>query len=327
MVTERILSVKTGHEFLRSQRLVLDQNFPGLLVSGRQSDPGIWISRNVVLHPTASLTAPVYVGENCRIGRGAQIGPSAVIGNNCIIDEQTIVIDSMIAAGTYVGEGLELDSVIVDRNRLYNIRLETSLLASEAFLLGSLTGKASGRGLARAVSVLVTLILLLFLWPVLLVVALYLLGTGKGSLGSYETVKIPADDNPAGWHPARVLRFCVTGTHGRGGDFLFHFLPGLISVLKGDLFLVGVQPRSQADLMALPADWRSLYVKTKAGLITEASVMFGPAPDEDELYTAEAFYGATESIGRDCRLFGIWLWRLVTGTGPGSTGGAEDSSL
>ena len=143
--TATCLSFESGQAFLKSQRDVLDQKFPALLISGRQSDPGIWIARNVALHPTARLTAPVYIGENCRIGSSAQIGPYAVIGQNSVVDAHTIVVDSMVAPGTYVGEGLELESVIVDRNRLLNVRPETSLLTGEAFLLGALTDRTSDR--------------------------------------------------------------------------------------------------------------------------------------------------------------------------------------
>lgn len=320
------LSIATGEDFLASQTKALQQTFPGLMLSGRQADPGIWISRNVALHPTAKLTAPVYIGENCRIGRGAQIGPSAVIGHNCIIDTHTIVVNSAVAVGTYVGEGLELESVIVDRNRLLNVRLGTSLLASETFLLGSLTSRSSSRVPQRIVSVLVSIVLLVFLWPVLLLTALYLVLTGKGALVRNDAVRIPAEDDPAGWRDARVLRFRVCHPHGRWSRFAYRFVPGLVSIVIGDLFLVGVEPRSRTELLQLPADWRSLYVKTKAGLITEAAVMFGENPTEDESYTAEAFYSATESIGHDCKLAGLWLWKLLTGPGRNELDLAKDSN-
>ena len=309
----RYLSIESGQEFLRSQRLVLDQAFPGLMIGGRQADPGIWICRNVALHPTAKLNPPVYIGENCRIGGGAQIGPSAVIGQNCMVGAHTIMFDSMVAAGTYVGEGLELDSVIVDRNRLLNVRLGTSVLASDTFLLGSLTGHESRRNLYRAVSSLAALVILFFLWPVLLLTWLYLVLARAGSLASEHAIHIPAGDDPGRWRDEPILSFSVKGPHGRAGEFCFHFLPGLLSVLSGCVFLVGVKPRSRAQLIALSSDWRSLYLKTKAGLITEAAVMFGNNPSEDELYTAEAFYSATESLGHDCRLFGLWLWKMTAG--------------
>jgi lipopolysaccharide/colanic/teichoic acid biosynthesis glycosyltransferase len=281
----------------------------------------------VALHPTARLIPPLYIGENSRIGRGAQIGPFAVIGQNCIINEHTILINSMVAAGTYVGEGLELDSAIVYRNRLLNVRLQTSILASEAFLLGSLTERAPNRGLYRVGSALMALLILFFLWPVLLLTALALSVSRRGSFIWDETVHLPADADPANWRSARLLRFRIDSPQGKVGEFLYTFVPGLISVLKGDVFLVGVRPRTRPQVLALPFDWRTLYLKTKAGLITEAAVMFGRAPSPDEIYSAEAFYSATESFGHDCRLLALWFLKLIAGSDKTGLGLAKDSSL
>ena len=311
----RCLSIRTGREFLRSQRDALAGKFPGLMIAGRQVEPGIWISRNVSLHPTAQVTAPVYIGENCSIGRGARLGPSAVIGENCIVDTQSTAVDSLVVAGTYIGEALELDSVIVDRNRLVNVRLGTSFLASETFLLSSLTVRASGRALQRTVSRLCAFLMLAVLWPLLAAMAIFLAIGKRGRFASYEAVDIPADDNPAAWRCFRVPYIEWEGgqPEGRGAEFLYRFLPGLLSVLSGDLFLIGVSPRSRASLEALPADWKSIYLRAKTGLITEAAVMFGPHCSNDELYTAEAYYSATESLSHDLKLLRLWAWKLVAG--------------
>ncbi len=305
---EACLNLESGRAYLDSQRLVLEQKFPCFLISGRQADPGIWIARNVALHPTAKVTPPVFIGENCRIGASAQIGPSAVIGQNCIIDSHTIVTDSMVAAGTYVGEGLELDSVIVDRNRLLNVRLETSLLTGEAFLLGALTDRAAGRTSARLISFAIALLLFLVLWPLWLLARLYV--AVAGTVSSIKIVQIPAEDDPASWREADLSLWHVKGARGGIRDFFFHLLPGLLSVLKGDLYLVGVPPRTREQVEQLSSDWKFLYLRTKVGLVTEAAVMFGENPSEDDLYTAEAFYSATESLGHDLRLLGLWLWQL-----------------
>ncbi len=302
---ELCLSIDSGDDFLRAQRDALDGKFDGLMIAGREADPHVWISRNVALHPTAVITPPVYFGENCRIGKGAQIGPSAVIGANCIVDEQSIVVNSMVTAGTYIGEALELDSVVVDRNRLVNLRLGTSVLISETFLLGSLLERRRGRVWQRLRDRLIALFLLLVLWPLLLAVFLYLKMTGRGRFGGRQGVDIPADDNPASWRSAEVI--CFDTADSRSGEFLGTFLPGLISVLKGNVFIVGVQPRSRQQIESLPPDWRSLYLTSKAGLITEARVMFGPHASEDEIYTGETFYCATESGRHDLKLAGLWF--------------------
>jgi lipopolysaccharide/colanic/teichoic acid biosynthesis glycosyltransferase len=319
------LSVETGAEFLRSQQQLLNQSFQGLMIYGRQVDPGVWISRNVALHPTAKITPPVYIGENSRIGRGAQIGPFAVIGPNCIVSDHAIVVNSLVASGTFVGEGLELDSVIVDRNRLLNVRLQTSILTSEAFLLSGLTERTRARGLSRFGSALIAFIFLVFLWPLLLVTLLIVLLTRRGSILPFAAIQIPTDNDPANWRSGTMQHLHVHGSRGKLADFFYRFLPGLLSVLRGDLFLVGVQPRTREQILALSPDWRSLYLGTKAGLITEAAVMFGPDATEDEIYTAEAFYSATESLGHDCRLVGLWFLRLITGPDRSGVDLAEDS--
>jgi NDP-sugar pyrophosphorylase family protein len=299
------LSIESGDDFLRAQRAALDGAFDGLMIAGRAADPHVWISRNVALHPTAVITPPVYFGENCRIGKGAQIGPSAVIGANCIVDEQSIVVNSMVTPGTYIGEALELDCVIVDRNRLVNLRLGTSVLISETFLLGSLLERRRGRVWQRIRDRLIALFLLLLLWPLLLAVFLYLKITGRGRFAVRHGVDIPADDNPASWRPVDVTRFDTADSS--SGEFLYSFLPGLLSVLKGNVFLVGVQPRSRQEIESLPPDWKSLYLTSKAGLITEARVMFGPCGSEDEIYTGETFYCATESASHDLKLASLWV--------------------
>ena len=313
----RCLSAESGREFLRSQSEALSGAFPGLIIGGRESDPGVWISRNVQMHPSVMVNAPVYIGENCRIGRGARIGPSAVIGANCIIDALSMVVNATVSTGTYIGEALELDSVVVDRNRLVNVRLGTSFLASETFLLGSLTDRASNRIFERLRDRVAALLLLFFLWPVLLLTWLYFLITKRGYLARREVIEIPAVNNPAAWRTRVVHHFEVApGVESQLSPFLRDFLPGLISILQGSLFFTGARPRSRSEIEALPSDWRHLYLRTKAGLITEANVMFGSGASEDELYTSEVFYSATESFPNDLKLLTMWLWKTLFGHGP-----------
>lgn len=319
------LSIESGEELLRSQRESLEGSFPGLLIGGRQSEPGVWISRNVVLHPSATVQAPVFIGENCRIGRGAQIGPSAVIGANCIVDSHSSVVNSMVAPGTYVGEALELESVIVDRNRLVNVRLGASFLVSETFLLGNLTMRAPGRALERWRDRFLALLLLLVLWPVLPICWVFLSLLKGEKFTSRSVVSIPAETDSGNWRSLPLFFFGHRARRQRAGQFFREFVPGLLSVLAGSVFLVGVRPRSRQEIEAMPPDWKSIYLKSKAGLITEADTIFGPDATEDEIYTGEAFYSATESTWHDLRLTGLWFWKLLTGPGKPAAGLTEDA--
>ncbi|MBW1851872.1 MAG: NDP-sugar synthase, partial [Deltaproteobacteria bacterium] len=109
------LSVRSYDDLLASQSAVLNKKFKGLFLGGKEADDSIWLSRNLTLHPTATLDPPVYIGENCRIGKGTSLGPNAVIGKDCVLDSGCTVTGSLIFPGSYVGEGLELTHVIVDK--------------------------------------------------------------------------------------------------------------------------------------------------------------------------------------------------------------------
>ena len=119
---ELVLSVRTFEDLLEANWAAIEKRFPKLMLSGREAGEGIWISRNVSLHPTAQLTAPVYIGENCRINAGVQLGPRAVISSDCLVDQTSSISDTVIFAGSYVGQALELSHSIVDRNRLVSVK-------------------------------------------------------------------------------------------------------------------------------------------------------------------------------------------------------------
>jgi lipopolysaccharide/colanic/teichoic acid biosynthesis glycosyltransferase/acetyltransferase-like isoleucine patch superfamily enzyme len=312
-IVQREMNFQTGAAFLRSQHDLLSGIFPAMTIGGIQTEAGIWISRNVSLHPTVHLLAPAYIGPNCRIGRGARIGPWAVVSENCIIDEQSSVQSSLVAPGTYIGQGLELEQVIVDRNRLLNAKIGTTLLVSETFLLSSLTERNAHRSVQRLFSCLAALLLALVLWPVTAMLYLYLTLRKKGTLGSDQAVRIPADENPGGWREYRIprLRMHSREPASRWADLFLRLSPGLFSVMKGDLFLVGVQPRPRREIERLPQDWKSIYLKSKGGLITEALVMSGNAPSEDELYTTEVYYSAAGSFRHDLTVARRYLRGLL----------------
>jgi NDP-sugar pyrophosphorylase family protein len=141
----RPLSVRSYSDLIEAQGRVLSRQHTGLLITGREVAPNIWIARNAAIHRTARLVAPVYLGENCRVAAGTQIGPAAAIGRDCLIDRQTLVADSVVCAGSYVGEGLELRNAFIDGSRLVNARLRAEIENVDPVLLGSLYGGRRSR--------------------------------------------------------------------------------------------------------------------------------------------------------------------------------------
>jgi NDP-sugar pyrophosphorylase family protein len=315
------LSVHSCAALLRSHRAVLNKECSGLLLGGRETSPGIWFSRNVVLHPTARIVPPVYFGENCQVGAGARLGPHAVIGHDCVLDTGAIVSDSVLFPGGYVGEGLELVGVIVDKNRLVNPRLGGAVTITDDFILANLTERRLSQGIANLMARVVALAALLVAAPVLLVCALVLKALRTGPvLYRRQVVRLPAAADERSWRTYSLWSFCppaeAEGSQAHPGNMrnlLLRFLPGLVNIVKGDLGFVGVPARSADEIKALSHDWQTLYLRSKAGLVTEAAVRYPASPTEDERYAAEGFYAVTAGWLHDLKLLLSYLGRCLFG--------------
>lgn len=310
-----LLSVATYAELIASQRMALTGCFDGLLFGGQKAADGIWLSRNVSLHPTARLNPPVYICADCRIGPGVSLGPNASIGTSCILDSRCTIADSAIFPGSYVGEMLELRDCIADRNLLVNTRIGGAVSVSDDFILGCISSGSIGSALAHMASRLAGSLLLAALSPLLLCTLFFLKAFRKGAvLFSGEAVMLPAGDDPLQWETFLLCSFAPQEDGGGPFPWLRHFflrfLPGLVHVARGRLRLVGIAPRSAAQLRQLGRDWQALLRSSKAGLITEALIVYGAAPTQDELYSAEAFYAVSAGPWHDTKLCFAYLARL-----------------
>lgn len=313
LATPQPLSLLSYGEYLESQRRVLAKEVSGLVTSAWEADPGIWLSRNVMLHPKATIVAPVFIGENCRIESGAQIGPNVTIGHNCMLDQRSTASQSVILPGSYVGEGLEVNHLIIDRNRLISVQAGTAITVTDDFILASMQENPIHRSLMLWTSQIFGAILLLALLPLLVLMVLWLRVTRRGPvLWRRDVVKLPASlSEPGLWQTYRLWSFDVPTTaplrtvpRRRQGwrNFFLCFLPGLVNVAKGDLRFVGMPPRSAAELDLLSHDWRAVYLASKAGLVDEGFVQFGVDCPEEEQYSAEAFYAANAGFKYDLKL-------------------------
>ncbi len=111
----------------RAHQDALESNLSLIYHGGLEVKPGVWMGRNASVSASVEVTAPVYIGENCRIYAGAQIGPFAAIGKDCLIAPGTTVRHAAIAPGTYAGNDLDLDHVLVNKGYLFDVRLGVSV--------------------------------------------------------------------------------------------------------------------------------------------------------------------------------------------------------
>ena len=314
---DRAVGVDTVDRLLSAHRAFLAGKVDGLLlVGGREVEPGIWLSRNVSLHPSARLQQPVYIAQDCRVGPGATVGPDTVVGDHCVLDAGCRVKASVVAPGSYVGEGVELDLCFVDKNLMVSARLDSEILVVEDFLLGALNEPVWKRWGMDRLHGLAALVILIATLPLGLLVAAGCKLARSGPLFAYEEVlRLPAPADPSAWRTVRLRRFAArtaaeTPLPGLS-DLLLRVLPGMWDVVCGRLRLAGVPPRAPSAAKRLPEDWRAIYLKARAGLITESMVRLGPGATAETHYAADTVYVAAADTGHDLRLIGAYLARCL----------------
>jgi lipopolysaccharide/colanic/teichoic acid biosynthesis glycosyltransferase len=314
-----LLSVQSYADVMNAHMAVIAGKAPELLLTGREIEPGIWISRNVRLHPYARIEPPVYIGKNCSISEKVVLGPGTVVCDNCVIDRGSVIRSSVIFEGSYVGEYLDITDAIVDRNRLINVRLGAETVVREDFILGRVT-HSSGlswwrRGLSRAIAALI----LLVTWPVILLTAAYLKLIRSGPvLTGKDVLRLPSEPEEDFWETFTLYNFLppplvadtqrdlssttLSQASATWRDFFLRFLPELVNVIQGELFFTGVKPLGMNVVRSMPHDWQLLYLGAKPGIVSEVMVNFGPSPSPDECYSAEAFYSVSSGFFYDIKL-------------------------
>ena len=267
----RPLSAHSSEDLIEANRRVLAREFPDLLVGGTEVQPGVWVARNVTVHPTAKLTSPAFLGENSRVGALVQVGPAASIGRDCMIERETSVLDSVVCGGSYVGQQLVLRGVVVDRSRLISTRWDAEIEDVDELLLGSVySAPLSGR-FERACCRLAAASILILASPCLLAM---FVGSKIGVIPTLRRefmVSAPTVSEGYRWKLFPMWSFGMrqvpAGASGWVRHFLFHLLPGLLSIVAGEIGIAGARPRSREEVEELPAAKRAAYLRLRCGIL------------------------------------------------------------
>lgn len=320
-VTADVLSLKSAAEILVAQRRVLNGEFPSLLEGYRCAEPGVWIGRNVRIHPTAGLLAPVFISENSEIEAQATVGPGVFLGERTIVGRGALISDSMVLSLSSVGEELTLKDSIVSGSRILNTRLGISLNVQDDLLLGNLERRSVRQALAALMSRIAGIMLLLFTLP--LVGAYWLFGGHRSRvrLTLPGIVRTPAPDAEILWRTMRLPTFVhdcesVFAEHDRRSlwrDLVVRIIPSLAQVVMGRVRLAGVMPRSVAQVQAIPEFWKPIILSEPSGLIYESLVQSGPAATFDEACAADLWFVTSGQPFRSARLLLRYLSALVKG--------------
>lgn len=266
--------------------------------------PGIWSSRGVYIHPRASLTAPIFIGENSYIEEGARLGPETVIENNCLIDKNSQIAHTIVCRNSYIGKALTLNQAVVDRSLLVNVEFGTELTIIEDFILSELRVKSLADYLKIGLEKLAALLFLLLFSPIILI--LWPLSRVKKK----EVVAIPTQYFPYSTPTFFLLEWelkskkrCPLFPH------FFSKIPQAINVLKGNLHIVGLPPRTMGEVKALPEMWRTLYLNGKAGVISLKEVELTQESTDDDHYASDMYQTINRGLWFQLQLIFRWIFQ------------------
>ncbi len=294
--TNLLFSSQSSSELLASNiRFLHSEEAPAYVPStASQPEKGIWISRGAVIHPSVKMIAPLFIGEEAQVHKDVTLGPDAVIENRSLIDEGSTVTRSLVCHDSYVGEGLNVENSIIERNLIVNIEHGSILEIKDNFILSRLSYSSPLRNLFHLLGRVVAWLLILLFSPVLallfilfpLIQRAYVLLPSPEALPPHATFEWPYFDIKGEGVIKNILRE----------------LPALFPLSKGDLHWVGTSPLTPIEADSLPSYWKKLYFHSKAGLITLAGLDYGPEATGDERYASDAYYSAHSSVYMDCKL-------------------------
>jgi mannose-1-phosphate guanylyltransferase/phosphomannomutase len=104
--------VGNSDAFLAAQRDALTGRVR-LDLQGFELHPGVFVGEEAEIDPTARITGPALLGDNCTVGPGAVIGPNAVIGSNVTIGGDAHVEQGVLMDRSYLGPGARVRGGVV----------------------------------------------------------------------------------------------------------------------------------------------------------------------------------------------------------------------
>jgi len=253
---------------------VLSTDFENVVLSGLEHAPGVRIGRRAVIHATARLVPPVWIGPWARIEAGATVGPNAVVCEGGAVDSGSSVTNAVVGDGTYLGPGLHLEDSVAVKDLVVNARLGGAARPENPILLADMNDPRVRRLIGLVFERAFAVAGLILGTPLVFLAALTLTLTRRGRVlwrqaFDWLDARKPRDGVVLSLAPLARRQVCTRRDAWK--DFFLYFVPGLASVARGDLSLVGVTPRSASELAALPPTAAGVAA-AKPGLVNEALI-------------------------------------------------------
>jgi lipopolysaccharide/colanic/teichoic acid biosynthesis glycosyltransferase len=245
-----------------------------------------------------------------------ELGPYAVVGDNVIIDDEATVSQSVVVDNTYVGKLVKLHNRLADGKRLVDLTSGDHVEVADPWWLSETPATLSGSPARRYADVALAAALLLLLLPVGLPWGLlWWLAAGK------PLTRVTHVRPGAGGQPLTLYRFPASGRNGLAAWLTywqqrleFERLPELLSVLRGELGLVGGKPLTAAEAASVAEAWQVQASAPTPGFTGLWYVQTQRRSGLDEILVTDAYFEATRSWRNDLRILwqtpAAWVRRL-----------------
>jgi len=102
-------------------------------IPGKQVGPAVWVEDGTLIHPTAVINGPVFIGAHCKIGPNAEVGEYSVLGEQILVGANSSIKRSVIWDNVYLGSDVEVrGAILCDR-----VSLKDKCAVFEGVVIGS----------------------------------------------------------------------------------------------------------------------------------------------------------------------------------------------
>lgn len=259
--------VADGNGLLQAMERILSRDLP-LLIDASEVEAGVFISRGVVIHPTAQIVPPVYLARDVEIGKACQVGPFVALGARSRVGQGCHIVQTQVGPNAWLGEELDVHDAMVWRGVVWSRKWRDRLTIVDLDLLADGGFPIWGwRSLAYVGMRLIGVLLALLLSPLWLLLKIWC-GAFAGQSRTLEFVQsgyalaFMRTRNWESWWGATP--------RSRGWLHAFGFvLPNMWGAVAGRLTFCGLRPRTLKEWEGEPPDYRQWLSRSKAGLIQE----------------------------------------------------------
>jgi len=270
--------VSDGVALLNTMQRILSRELP-LLIDASEIEPGVFMSRGVVIHPTAKIVPPVYFSRDVEIGKACRVGPGVAFGARSRIGQGCHIEQTQVGPDAWLGEELDVHEAMVWRGVVWSRKWRDRLTIVDLDLLADgRFPKWGWRSLVAAWMRLIGVSVAVVLSPIWLLLKIWCtwIATQSRQLEFVQTGHALALIRTRRWES-----WWGATPRSRGFAHAFGFvLPNMWGAVAGHLNLCGLRARTVQEWESESADYRQWLSRTKTGLIQEEWLANDAAQDE-----------------------------------------------